>query len=244
MVLCAIYFALAVIPTFVWLSERALPDPHAKGRNPIAIGFERLQRTISHARHYRDLFKFLMTLFVYSCGTTTIIHLAAVYAQQVFGFTAKELVIMVLVVNVTAAIGAVVFGFVQDRIGSIKTLSITLTIWLCAIIIAVAAHNSTGFWVAGNVVGIAMGASGSVGRALVSQFSPPGRSGEFLGLWGVAVKLATCVGALSFGFVTYITGSNYRFALLTTAVFFIGGLILLTTVNESRGREAASIEVD
>ena len=244
MYLCAAYFTLMVTPTFIFMRERAVADPLARKGNYVAIGLKRLQQTISHARHYRDLFRFLIALFVYSCGTTTIIHLASVYAQQVFGFSAKDLVTMMLVINVTAAVGAVVFGFIQDKIGSIKTLATTLTIWLVAIIIGCTAQDRVGFWLAGNLVGIAMGASGSVGRALVGQFSPPGRSGEFLGLWGVAVKLATCVGAISFGLTTYLSHSNYRLALAQTSVFFIGGILLLFGINESRGCEAAHTEVD
>ncbi len=58
MLFCSAYFAMAVAPTFLWLKERALPDPHAKGHNFIAVGFERLKRTITHARHYRDPFRF------------------------------------------------------------------------------------------------------------------------------------------------------------------------------------------
>ena len=244
MYLCAAYFAIMVTPTFIFMRERAVADPLAGKGNYVLIGLKRLQQTISHARHYRDLFRFLIALFVYSCGTTTIIHLASVYAQQVFGFSAKDLVTMMLVINITAAVGAVVFGFIQDKIGSIKTLGTTLTIWLVAIIIGSTAQDRVAFWLAGNLVGIAMGASGSVGRALVGQFSPPGCSGEFLGLWGVAVKLATCVGAVSFGLTTYLTHSNYRLALAQTSVFFIGGILLLFGINERRGCAAAHTDVD
>ncbi len=189
------------------------------------------------------LFAFLVTLFVYSCGTTTVIHMAAVYAQQVFGFTPKDLVTMVLLINITAACGASLFGFVQDKMGSIKTLTLALGIWTLAILVAASSQNQVQFWIAGNLVGIAMGASGSVGRALVAQFSPPGRSGEFLGLWGMAVKLATCVGALSFGGVTFLTHNNFRLGILVIAVFIIAGMFLLRNVNEERGREAALSDV-
>ncbi len=244
MYLCAAYFAIMVTPTFIFMRERAVADPLAGKGNYVLVGLKRLQQTISHARHYRDLFRFLIALFVYSCGTTTIVHLASVYAQQVFGFSAKDLVTMMLVINITAAVGAVVFGFIQDKIGSIKTLGTTLTIWLVAIVIGCTAQDRVSFWLAGNLVGIAMGASGSVGRALVGQFSPPCRSGEFLGLWGVAVKLATCVGAVSFGLTTYLTHSNYRLALAQTSVFFIGGILLLFGINERRGCAAAHTDVD
>jgi UMF1 family MFS transporter len=151
---------------------------------------------------------------------------------------------MILVVSVTAAIGAAVFGMVQDRIGAIKTLAITLSIWTVAILIACMATEKVHLWIAANFVGVAMGATGSAGRALVGQFSPRGRSGEFLGLWGMAHKLATCIGAITFGVVTHLSGNNYRVALLSCAVFFIGGLVLLWRVDEKRGRLAAKIDAD
>ena len=171
-------------------------------------------------------------------------HVASIYAQQVLAFTTTDSLIMILVVDITAAIGAVVFGMIQRKIGSTKTLSISLGIWMVAILVAYSATTKMHLWIAANFVGVAMGATGSAGRALVAEFSPRGRSGEFLGLWGMAVKLATGVGALVFGLVTYLTASNYRLALLSTLVFFIGGWLLLLRVNETRGIEAAHTDVE
>ncbi|MBX9693051.1 MAG: MFS transporter [Cyanobacteria bacterium] len=243
MAMCAGLFTLFSIPTFLFLKERRKPDP-VRGKNYVSLGFSRLAHTVRHARHYRDLFNFLLTLFVYSCGTTTVIHLASVYAQEALKFTAQDSVIMILVVCVTAAVGAVLFGNVQDRIGSIRTLGITLGIWTVAVVMASFATEKIHLWIAANLVGIAMGATGSAGRALVGQFSPRERSGEFLGLWGMAHKLATAVGAFTFGAVTYLTGHNYRIALLSCAVFFVVGLILLLRVNEQRGKMASSLDAD
>jgi UMF1 family MFS transporter len=190
-------------------------------------------------QHYKDLFNFLICLFLYNCGTMTIIHLASVYAQEVIKFTPQDSIIMILVVNVTAAIGAAIFGFVQDKVGAVRTLAITLSIWTVAIFAAAFAQNKTHLWIAANLVGISMGATGSVGRALVAQFAPRERSGEFLGLWGVAVKLATAFGALSFGAVITVTHNNYRVAILSTAVYFVLGMLALSSVNEQRGIAAA-----
>lgn len=241
---CSVCFAVFSCPTFMWLKERAIPDPTIRPRDYVRAGFSRLRRTLGHARHYRDLFNFLLTLMLYSCGTTTVVHLASVYAQQVMHFTVQDCIKMILVVDITAIIGAVSFGWVQDRIGAVRTLFITLSIWVVAILLAGVATSPAGLWVAGNLIGISMGATGSVGRALVSEFSPPGRSGEFLGLWGVAVKLATAIGAVTFGALTYLSGNNYRFALLSIIVFFFAGLALLLRVNERRGRMAAMTDVE
>ena len=90
-----------------------------------------------------------------------------------------------------------------------------------------------------NLVGVALGSSQSAGRALVGQFSPPERTAEFFGLWGLAGKLAATIGPMSYGLVTYLAHGDHRLGLLATTVFFIAGLGLLFTVNERRGRAAA-----
>jgi UMF1 family MFS transporter len=155
------------------------------------------------------------------------------------GFSTQDTIVMILVVNVTAALGAFGFGQVQDRLGSVTTLAATLIIWIAALVLAYFIETRAGFWVVANLVGIALGSSQSAGRALIGLFSPPERSAEFFGLWGLAGKLAAVVGPLSYGLVAYISHGNHRLALLTTAGFFIVGLLLLLTVNERRGRAAA-----
>lgn len=236
---CGLMFAIMSLPTFLILRERAVPDQHVKGTNYIKVGYERLKLTFEHARHYQDLFNILICITFYTSGSATVTHLASVYAQEVLHFTQKDSIILILLVNITAAVGAFIFGFIQDRIGSVPTLRITLAMWGVAIFLAYNAQTKVDLWVAGNIVGLAMGASGSAGRALVGRFSPVGRSGEFLGLWGVAVKLATAIGVVSFGLVTYLSGSNFRLALISTGVFFLIGLLLLSRVNEPRGIAAA-----
>jgi UMF1 family MFS transporter len=235
----AVMFALAALPTFLWLRERAVPQALAPGENYIRIGFARVRHTLSHARHYRDLFRFLITLAVYYCGINTVVVLAAIYAQEVMGFSMQENIMLILVVNVTAAIGAFGFGLVQDRLGSVRTLAITLLVWIAALLIAYFTDTRAAFWIVANLVGISLGSSQSAGRALVGQFSPPERAAEFFGLWGLAGKLAAVIGPLVYGLITYLSHGNHRLALLSTCVFFIAGLLMLLTVNERRGRIAA-----
>ena len=244
MLIVAAAFALASMPTFIWLRERAIAQPHASPIHYVHAGFARLRHTIHHARHYKDLFRFLITLMVYHCGINTVVVLAAVYAQQVMGFTTNDNIILILVVNITAAIGAFLFGLVEDRIGSKNTLIITLLIWSAATILAFFVEDRIWFWVVANLVGIALGSSQSAGRAIVGLFSPPQRCGEFFGLWGLATKLAAIIGPLSYGAITHLTHGQHRWALLSTTLFFIVGLLLLATVNEQRGRTAVYLTVD
>lgn len=235
----AAIFALTASPTFLWLRERAIAQPRVEKTTYFRISFIRLRQTFKQAMHFQDLFRFLLTLAVYQSGVSTVIVLAAIYAQEVMGFERQELIILIMVVNVSAAVGAFICGYLQDSIGSVPTLAITLVLWIIAIMTAFFATLPVHMWVAGNIIGVAMGASQSVGRALVSKFTPRHRSGEFLGLWGLVVRLSAIIGPLSYGVVNYLTLGNHRQALLSTLIFFVVGLLLLMRVDEKRGKNAA-----
>jgi len=235
----AVIFAIAALPTFIWLKERAVAREEVGLSGYVHIGFTRLKHTLSNAREHRDLFHFLIALTTFHAGINTVIVLAAVYAQEAMGFNSSDTLKLILVVNVTAAIGALGFGHLQDRIGSKRSLILSLLVWIVAITIAYFATDLTTFWIAANLIGLALGAAQSASRALVGQFSPPQRSAEFFGLWGLAVKLSAIIGPLSYGLVTYLFEGDHRKAILSTLLFFCAGLVLLLGVNEQRGRRAA-----
>ncbi|MCF6299429.1 MAG: MFS transporter [Thiomicrorhabdus sp.] len=229
-------FALASLPTFFWLKERGSTRSKPAELSYITLGYQQLKETWKQAHKYQDLFHFLFALMIYHCGINTVVILAAVYAQEVMHFQTQETIQLILVVNITAAVGALIFGIAQDKFGSINILRITLLIWIAATTLAYITETVSLFWVVACLIGFALGASQSAGRALVGLFSPPERSGEFFGLWGLATKLAAIIGPLSYGFVTFATQGNHRLALLSTTLFFIIGLILLYRVNEKRGK--------
>ena len=166
----------------------------------------------------------------------TVVALAAIYAEQVLKFETADTIKLILLVNITAAAGAAAFGQVQDRLGHARTLAITLFGWLLAIGLAWASTGPGMFWIAANVVGICLGASQSAGRALVGYFSPAERRAEFFGLWGVAVKLASILGPVSYGLVSWASGGEHRLAMPITGAFFIAGLAVLRSVDVARGR--------
>ena len=239
LLITAAIFALAATPTFLWLHERAIPVVWDKSLSNLQVSYARLARTFKEAARFRDLLWFLITLSVYQSGVSTVVVLAAIYAQEVMGFDTQSLILLIMVVNVTAAVGAFICGHLQDRIGSVPTLAITLVIWIVAIVVALLASKPIDMWITGNLIGLAMGASQAVGRALVSKFSPTERAGEFLGLWGLVNRLSAIVGPLSYGLINYWSDGNHRMSLLSTLSFFILGLLLLSKVNESRGKAAA-----
>ncbi len=239
MLITAVLFATASLPTFLILKERAQPQPHLAGKNMFQESFLRLLQTIRHARDYQDLRRFLICTVFYQAGIQTVITLAAIYAQQVMHFTMQQTLMLIFVVNITAAVGAFSFGYLQDRIGHIPAISLTLVGWMIMVVMAWAAEGEGLFWAAANLAGLCMGASQSAGRALVGLFSPVTRRAEFFGLWGLAVKLSAIVGPVTYGLVSWVTQGDHRLAILITGVFFLIGLLILFGVDAQRGRSAA-----
>lgn len=239
MLITAAFFALAALPTFLVLRERAVPQPVDPRHRYVRDSFLRLAHTLRNAARYRDLARFLLCVTIYQAGVQTVVALAAIYAQEALGFSTPDTITMILAVNITAALGAFGFGQVQDRLGHVRTLTLTLLVWIATILCAWLAEGRPLFWVAANLAGFALGASQSAARALVGYLSPEARRAEFFGLWGFAVKLSAIIGPVSYGLVSWLSHGDHRLAILVTGVFFVVGLALLAGIDVQRGRQAA-----
>ena len=240
MLITAAIFALASVPTFVFLRERSQPQTGAS--HDIGTALARVAATWREASRYRDLARFLVCIVFYQAGIQAVIALAAIYAEQAMGFTTQQTLMLILVVNLTAAAGAFGFGHVQDRIGHRAALAVTLAGWIATVVLAWAANGPAMFWAAANLTGLCLGSSQSAGRALVGYLSPAPKRAEFYGLWGLAVKLSSVLGPLTYGLVTWVSRGDHRLALLITGSYFVIGLALLAGVDVGRGHQAASAD--
>ena len=238
MLITAALFALASLPTFLFLKERAIPQTHAR-HHLVRETYIRLGQTLRHAIHYRDLRRFLICTVFYQAGIQAVISLAAIYAEQAMHFSTRDTILLIFVVNITAAVGAFAFGYLQDRIGHIQTIALTLVLWIVMVLLAWGAQGPPMFWLAANLAGIAMGASQSAGRALVGLLSPAKRRAEFFGLWGLAVKFSSILGPITYGLASWLSRGDHRLAILVTGSYFVVGLALLGGVDVLRGRRAA-----
>ncbi len=237
MLITAGMFALCALPTFLLLKERAVPRPLAEGL--VRDAFRRVGGSLAHARRYRDLARFLLCIVFYQAGIQAVIALAAVYAQEAMHFDTRQTLQLILVVNITAAVGALAFGQVQDRLGHRRAIALTLVGWLVMVGLAYTATEPGRFWLAANVAGLCLGASQSAGRALVGYLSPRSHRAEFFGLWGLAVKLSSILGPMTYGTAAWASGGDHRLAMLFTGAYFVVGLLILAGVDVERGRRAA-----
>lgn len=232
------FFLVAGIPTFLWVRERKAASSLPPGMTYFSAGLRQIKDTFQHLKVFRELFKFLIIFGIYNCGVTTVVYFASIYADKTIGLTATELIYFFLITQVSASLGAFLFGIIQDRIGARNTIFITLSLWLGVTLGAYLSISKMTFYIVGNLAGLGLGSSQSAARALVGLFSPAEKSGEFFGFWGLFWKASTAIGPLVFGILSTATGSQ-RTAILATGIFFLAGIVGMFFVDEKEGRRAA-----
>ena len=243
MLITALIFAIAALPLFLILKERAVinrsSDHPVTVSGALAASFRQLRNSWRESKQYPDFLRLLLCGFSYQAGISVVIALAAIYAEQVMGFQQSDTMMLIFLVNIAAALGAFAFGYAQDWMGHRLALAITLAGWIVMVLLAGIGESVGLFWVAAGLAGLCMGSSQSAGRAIAGLLAPADRRAEFFGLWAFATRLSAVVGPVTYGLVTWLTAGNHRLAILLTGLFFVGGLLLLTGLNVERGRQTA-----
>ncbi len=238
MLITAFIYGAAACVTLKLLKERAVPRSAPAQQGGLKASLVQLYGTYQQARRYQDFMWLLLCAVFYQGGVAVAITLAAIYAEQVIGFVQSETMVLIFVLNLAAAAGAFSLGYAQDRLGHKLALGATLVGWTATCMIAALTTTKGGFWYAAALAGVCMGASQSAGRAMAGMLSPPQQAGEFFGLWTFATRLASIIGPLTYGAITWATGGNQRVAIGSTAVLFVIGLVILQKVDMQRGRAA------
>lgn len=238
MLITAVVYGAAACVTFALMREHASPQPDAPVVG-VLHSLRGLRQTLRDARPYQDFTRLLACAVAYQGGVAVAISLAAIYAEQVIGFQPQETMVLIFVLNMAAFLGAFVFGYAQDKIGHKLALALTLLGWILTCVIAALSSTKEVFWWAAAIAGLCMGSSQSSGRAMAGLMVPPARLGEFFGLWTFAIRLASILGPLSYGLITWLSGGNQRIAIGSTSLLFVVGLVLLIPINVERGRRMA-----
>jgi len=239
LITAGIYGAAALV-TFALLREHSAPQPSALAASRgLGRHLAALRRTWRDAQPLADFRRLLACGVAYQAGVAVAIALAAIYAEQVVGFAPQETMVLIFVLNIAAFGGAFVFGYWQDRLGHRRTLAWTLVGWVLTCLLAAASTSKGLFWGAAVLAGLCLGSSQSAGRAMAGMMVPPHRLAEFFGLWAFATRLASILGPLTYGLITWVTGGHHRLAITVTALMFVLGLWLLRGVDVARGQRMA-----
>ena len=236
--LAAGWYLVFAAPLFLFVRERQRRRSASIGVY-VTAGFRRVRRTFRELRVYREVAKLLLARLVYNDGLVVIFSFASIYVGTVYGLDMGEIIVMGIALNVAAGVGALAFGFVNDRIGGKRTIAITLVVLSAGTLLGAWAPDVRIFWVAAILVGLMVGPNQSASRAMLATFTPDRKQGEFFGFFAFSGKLASVAGPLMYGLVAQMTGS-IRLAMGSIILFFIVGLVLLMLVDEERGIHMAT----
>ena len=136
---------------------------------------------------------------------------------------------------------SLLFGKFSGRLGTKRSIMVGLG-WYA--LIAVAGYfmsQAWHFWVLAFAVGMVQGGTQALSRSLFGLMAPKARSAEFFGFYDISSKFAGIAGPALFAVVGQLTGSS-RLSIVALIVFFIGGILLLTRVDEQEGIQVAEVE--
>jgi len=247
-----VFFLIAAIPTFMWVKERSKPRVLPPGENYFSIGFKRLKKTFVEIRDYKDLIILLASFFFAYAGLSVVIAFSFIYGEQIVKLSGTAYMLFFVIVQLTAAGGAFLFGIIQDKWGAKKTFVLTLILWIITIILIYGVNDITYF--INNLMGtsfkgehiflmiacpagLGLGSTQSACRAMVGLFSPDTKAGEFFGLWNFSNRLSAILGLMSVALLQAALGLEK--AILICSVFFFIAVVIVLFVNEERGKAIA-----
>ena len=240
--------------TFAALRPRHAVRQLPAGESYFTIGFKQLASTFREIKHFPQTVRYLLAYLFFNDGIQTVIVVSAIFAAQELGMDATTRILVILMIQIVAFLGAYLYGWLAGKIGAFRALITSLVVWSVVVIYAFAGMHSTAivlgmeqrqleFWLLAFVVAIVLGGSQALSRSLFSRMIPVGREAEFFSFYEVSERGTSWIGPFLFAFVNDRT-SSLRFGILSVIVLFVVGLIILLTVNVPRavaeaGRSAA-----
>ena len=212
----AIIFSL---PLFFFTPSPA-PTPH-KGAY-----LSQLKIALNEARAIPHMIRFLLARMAFNDGLVTLFALGGIFAAKVFGFTQTEILIFAISLNVSAGIGAIGGGWADDKLGSLRTIRLSLLGLMVFGTIAITAPSKEIFWIATILLGLFVGPSQSASRSYVARRAPQDSKASLFGLYMVSGKATSFIGPMIYGWLVFATGIERAGMAIVILLTLIGFLLL------------------
>jgi UMF1 family MFS transporter len=235
----AVWWVVFSIPLLRRVPEPppSAPAPGESPGNPFVAPFVRLGHTLRELRGFKHAFLLLLAFAIYNDGIQTIIKMATAYGSGI-GIQTNHLITAILVVQFVGIPFAFMFGALADRVGAKRAVMGGLVVYIGIAVLAYSMRTATHFLLLALLVGTVQGGTQALSRSMFASMTPPERSGEFFGFFGVFEKFSGLLGPLVYAGAIQLGGSS-RVAILSITVFFVVGLALLTRVDVAEGQRIA-----
>ena len=176
----------------------------------------------------------------YNDGLITLFAFGGIYAAKVFSFNQLEIILFAIGLNISAGIGAVIGGFLDDSIGPIKTIRLALIGLFLLGLIAIITPYKIIFWIVGISLGLFVGPVQSASRTYLSLQASDNHRGGLFGLYMVSGKLTSFIGPFLYGLLVMISG-NERYGMAVVLFLIAFGFLLLPNKDNTPSEKAISV---
>ncbi len=229
--LVALWFIVFMMP-FMMFTQDIERSPMSV-RDSIRAGLSQLWTSLREVKKHKNLAQFLVASAVYRDGLNTLFAMGGIYAAGVYGMDLVEILHFAIGMNIAAGLGAFVFAYLDDRVGSKPTVILSLIGLIIAGIAVLMAPDKDAFMMLALVLGLFVGPAQAASRTLAGRLAPHGMVTQTFGLYAFTGKSAAFLGPLAYGAATQIYGTQTA-GMFSIILFWIIGLGLLAWVRERR----------
>ena len=235
------WLVFSIIPLLTLRNRIPTKAPQA-GESAVVAAVKQLLHTLSQLPRYPQTLLFLVAYLIYNDAIQTVFAMASQFGAEELKMSTADLTQAILMVQFVAFGGAIVFNWVAGWLGGRRTVMVTLVIWIFAVLLMYFwVYSVSQFYIAAAVVATVMGGSQALSRSLFSFMIPKGQEAEYYSVYEISDKGTSWLGPLFFGAALSLT-HNFRIAIVSLAVFFVAGLILLSKVDVGKAAREAGNE--
>jgi UMF1 family MFS transporter len=236
------WWAAFTIPVLLALRNRGAARQLPAGRSPIAAAVRQLAHTLREMRQYPQTLTFLVAYLLYNDAIQTVLNIATQFGNDELKIPVSQLTLAILMAQFVGFFGAIGFNRLAKRIGAKQAVAASLVVWTGVVVYIYAIVRTTvEFFVMGAIVALVMGGSQALSRSIYAQLVPKSKEAEYFSIYEISDKGTSWLCPILFGLTLQFTG-RYRLAVLSLAVFFVMGLLVLLKVDVARGKREASVE--
>jgi UMF1 family MFS transporter len=195
----AVFYAGSAAPLFLYVKELSKPQSMPAGETFISIAFKKITSTWKSAGKYKQFILFAVAFLVFNNAIMMTMDFAGIIGATLFGMNQQQLIIFMMIVQVTSVAGAFGFGKLTARLSSKRALILSILGMIVACGLIVVVDSLTTFYLVGALAGFALTGVQSVSRTAVGEMAPEEKSAEFFGIQSLAQQISAFTGPLIYG---------------------------------------------
>ena len=235
-ILAGLWVAAFGWPAIVFIPERqtAQPQAHQPWRTTIRASLAELRTTLRAAIRDPNLRNLLLARMLFMDGLITLFAFGGIYAAGEFNFSAQDVLLFGIGLNVTAGIGVFAFAFIEDRIGPKTTVIISLAALVALALPLLLIQDPAWFWGLGLALGLFVGPAQAASRSLMAHMAPPEARAAWFGLFALSGRVTAFLGPAALALATTAFQSQ-RAGMAVILIFLTAGALALIPLRvESR----------